>query len=279
MHGAYPTRTAQHIAPNFLTECYLPNPSPRVCRSRSRSCSGSRGNPRRSRSSCRACHLAASFHAFRGSTGGYAFPLHDQRPLSHRVNLAPGLLSRLEAAHGAPPAPQEVFDAILCLLSARSYTLRFAAGLEGDFPHEPFPRDVGVMARAAELGARIRALQTFASPAAPAHDTASIAPAPSVTTELTGNVAHDAGAITLGSDGTARVDGVPEAVWDFAVSGYALLPRWLAHRRRQKVDAAMLDAVRDLVARTGHLIALMTEADSILASALGDSLSRTDFAL
>ncbi len=226
------------------------------------------------------CHaLLPDYHAFRGSTGGFAFPLYDRRPLSHPVNLAPRLLDRLKAAHGAPPVPQEVFDAILCLLSARSYTLRFAADLEGDFPHIPFPSDPAVMARAAALGGRIRALQTFAAPPHPAHGTATIATAPGPETRLASGVTYDAGAITLGGDGTARVEGVPRAVWDFAVSGYALLPRWLAHRRGQRVDAATLDAVRDLVARIGHLVALITEADAVLADALSDPLSRTDLAL
>lgn len=226
------------------------------------------------------CHaLVPDRHAFRGSTGGYAFPLYDNRPLSHPVNLAPRLLERLEIAYGTLPAPQNVFDAILCLLSARSYTLRFAADLEGDFPHVPFPRDPTVMARAAALGARFRALQTFDSPADPAHNTAIVATAPGAATLLASGISRDAGAIVLGSDGSARVEGVSTAVWDFTISGYAILPRWLAHRRGQKVDAAMLDAVRDLVARVGQLIALMTEADDILVNALSDSLSRSDFAI
>jgi hypothetical protein len=226
------------------------------------------------------CHgLVPDRHAFRGSTGGYAFPLHDRQPLSHPVNLAPRLMKGLAAAHGSPSAPENVFDAILGLLSARSYTLRFAADLEGDFPHVPFPRDTAVMARAAALGARIRTLQTFAGPADPAYDTAIIATAPSAATTLAGSIEHGAGAIILGSDGTARVEGVPIAVWEFAVSGYALLQRWLLHRRGQRVDAAMLDAVRDLVARIGNLIALMADADAVLVDALGNSLSRADFGL
>ena len=135
------------------------------------------------------------------------------------------------------------------------------------------------MARAAALGASIRTLQTFASPADPAHDTAAIVTAPSPTTTLAGSIDYDAGAIILGSDGTARVEGVPIAVWEFAVSGYALLPRWLGHRRGQPVDGAMLNAVRDLVARIGHLIALMADADAVLVDALKDTLTRADLGL
>ncbi len=183
------------------------------------------------------------------------------------------------AAHGVPPAPQEVFDVILCLLSARSYTLRAAADLEGDFPHVPFTRDPAVMTRAAALGARIRAIETFAARPEPACDTARIATAPGPMTELAGDIEHEAGAIVLGSDGTARVENVPVSVWDFAVSGCALLPRWLKHRRGQRVDAEMLDAIRDLVARIAHLSTLIAGADSILSDALEDPLTRSDFGL
>lgn len=225
------------------------------------------------------CHASLpDYHALSGR-GGYAFLLHDRRPLSHSSNVVPAVLNHLATVYGTPPEPQEVFDSILCLLSARSYTLRFASDLESDFPHIPFPRDAAVMARAAVLGARIRALQTFAAPPDPAHNTATVATAPGAETKLAAGIAHDDGVIILGNDGSARIEGVPGVVWGFAVSGYALLPRWLAHRKGQKVDAALLDAVRDLVARVAQLIALMADADAVLSDALSDTLDRADLGL
>lgn len=115
------------------------------------------------------CHgLLPDYHAFRGSYGGYAFPLHDRRPEFAGTNISRALLDGLTALYGAPVTPEQVFDAVLCLLSARSYTLRFAGDLEDVFPHVPFPADHGAFVRAAALGADIRAIQTFAgTPAAP----------------------------------------------------------------------------------------------------------------
>ncbi len=82
------------------------------------------------------CHaLLPDRHAFRGSYGGYAFPFYDRRPGQGPINLKAELIEALNAAHGATVGPQEVFDAILCLLSAQSYTLRFAEDLEDVFPH------------------------------------------------------------------------------------------------------------------------------------------------
>ncbi len=78
-------------------------------------------------------------HAFRGSYGGYAFPLHDRRPNINAPNIPLALIESLSAAYGEPVAAEDVFDAILTLLSATSYSLRFAEDLEDVFPHVPLP--------------------------------------------------------------------------------------------------------------------------------------------
>jgi len=80
-------------------------------------------------------------HSFRGSYGGYAFPLCDNRAGHGPFNVSPNLLAGLAANYGAPVSAQDTFDAILALLSATSYTLRFAEDLEDVFPHVPFPSD------------------------------------------------------------------------------------------------------------------------------------------
>ena len=86
------------------------------------------------------CHgLLPDYHAFRGSYGGYAFPLHDRRPTHALPNLSAELIGGLTALYGMNVTAEEVFDAILCFLSAESYTLRFAEDLEDQLPHIPLP--------------------------------------------------------------------------------------------------------------------------------------------
>jgi len=86
------------------------------------------------------CHgLLPDYHSFRGSYGGYTFALHDRRPGHGAYNLRPELVASLSAAYGEAITAEDVFDAILCLLSATSFTLRFAEDLEDVFPHVPFP--------------------------------------------------------------------------------------------------------------------------------------------
>lgn len=211
-------------------------------------------------------------HAFRGSYGGYAFPLHDRRPGHSPINMSPSLLSGLSSAYGLSVLPQDAFDAILALLSASSYTLRFAEDLEDVFPHIPFPADPAVFARAVAIGREIRAVETFGrSPAA--LDMVSQLVTPPSAGPLAAVDWID-GEITLRDDGTGVLAGIPKGVWDFAVSGYRLLPRWLAAREGESVDLTLVAAVRDVAARVAELIDLFDQADAVLIDALADTLGR-----
>ena len=72
---------------------------------------------------------------------------------------------------------------------------------------------------------------------------------------------------------------MPRAVWDFAVSGYRVLPRWLAARVGQPVDLTLVAAVRDLIARIAELLALFDRADAVLVDTLADTLGRDELGL
>ena len=220
------------------------------------------------------CHgLVPDRHAFRGSYGGYAFPLHDRRPGHGPFNLKPELIAALEDAYGSEVTPQDVFDVILCLLSATSYTTRFAEDLEDVFPHIPFPAARTVFDDAARIGAEIRAVETFARAPGPAFVNGRALAATAPTGPL-GPVEHKDGGIILCGDGSGAVTDVPVEVWDFAVSGYRLLPRWLAAREGIEIGPNFIPELRDLVGRIAELIDLFVTADSLLVRTLDDPLSR-----
>lgn len=224
------------------------------------------------------CHgVLPDYHAFRGSYGGYVFPLHDRRPEVAGTNLAPLLIDGLCAAYGVAVSPQQVFDAILALLSAQSYTLRFAEDLEDVFPHIPFPADPGVFVALAALGALIRATQTFDA----AHTLAAVADPAFVrlaSAPTRGAALHKAEPVADGlalcADGSGRIEGLPPALWAFEVSGYPVLRRWLEARVGQQVDLALYDALRDVCARLAELIGLYRQADTLLGAALTATLNR-----
>jgi hypothetical protein len=217
------------------------------------------------------------YHAFRGSYGGYAFPLHDRRPAVDDTNLAHPLIDGLGAAYGTAVEPEQVFHAILCLLSARTYTLRFAEDLEDVFPHVPFPADHAVFERAAALGGRIRAIQTFGHGAQPEAladaGFVRLLVAPNPGSSLAASQ-PDGSRLALCADGSGIVDDLPPRLWSFEVSGYPVLARWLEGRRGLALDLAMFDAFRDICGRIADLLGLAEQADAILEAALAATLNR-----
>lgn len=223
------------------------------------------------------CHgLLPDYHAFRGNYGGYAFPLFDRRAAHGPYNLRSEVVSALTAAYGSPSmpvSPESVFDTVLALLSASTYSRRFAEDLENTFPHVPFPSDRTNFDRAAEIGAEIRAVETFSrQPGSVFTKGRSL-----ISTEPKGLLAageYKDGGIALCADGTGRVDNIPVEIWEFSVSGYRVLLRWLDARKGSPVDEAFTRALRDLVGRIGELIDLFARADDILGRTLANPLSR-----
>jgi predicted helicase len=221
------------------------------------------------------CHgLLPDYHAFRGSYGGYAFPLHDRRPNVNASNMAPQLVANLSAAYGEPIAPEDIFDAILCLLSATSYTLRFAEDLEDVFPHVPFPAHLLVFHDAVRIGWEIRAVETFARDPGEAYRPAGFVRVETQPRGALAAVDHVDGTVTLCADGSGLVTGLPHAIWDFSVSGYRVLPRWLEARIGLPADFALVRELRDICGRIAELIDLFAKADIVLEATLQETLTR-----
>lgn len=217
--------------------------------------------------------LLPDYHAFRGSYGGYAFPLHDRRPNINAPNVSATLIEGLSTAYGEAITATDVFDGILCLLSATSYTLRFAEDLEDVFPHVLFPARYATFQCAVHIGREIRALETFERQSGEAYRRPDFM---RIVTEPRGTVApveYADGTITLCDDGTGQITGLPQSVWNFSVSGYRLMPRWLEARVGLPVDLALVRDLRDIGERIAELIDLFAEADTVLGVVLHESLT------
>jgi len=233
------------------------------------------------------CHGAKpDQHAFRGSYGGWVFPLRRHAGGPDASFLHPALLSGLAGTYGVSPPPQEVFDAILALLSATSYTTRFAADLEDDLPHVPLPGVYATFANAAALGAAIRGLEGFSNEPSTAYRRARLTGTATGVTLAVPTPARayladgsGSGVVLLQADGSLRISGVPERTWTFEVSGYRVMYRWLAARNGEALDAALLRAALDLVWRITELYHLFDSADSVLDQAVTSPLTRTDLGL
>ncbi len=225
-------------------------------------------------------------HSFRGAYGGWVFPLRRHAGGANASFLHPMLVAGLSAVYGVSPAPQDIFDAILALLSGTTYTTRFAADLEDDFPHVPFPASPEVFTEAAAVGAAIRRIQCMSEPPSPDYRQAKLIGTASgvildVPTPARAFLADGAGAgsILLQSDGSLRLAGISERAWNLEVSGYKVLYRWLAARNGEALDAVLLRATLDLAWRVTELYHLFDLADSVLDRAVAVPLTRTDLGM
>jgi predicted helicase len=220
------------------------------------------------------CHaLVPDYHAFSGR-GGYAFPLHDRRPEFDRSNVSPQLIQSLSVGYGEPVTAEEIFDAILCLLSATSYSLRFAEDLEDVFPHIPFASRREVFMDAVRVGREIRAVETFARPPSEIYRRVDFARIASEPRDMVAPVEYSDGSITLCRDRSGRITGLPQTVWDFSVSGYRLLPRWLEARIGLRADLNFVRELRDICGRIAELVDLFDRADIVLAATLHETMTR-----
>jgi hypothetical protein len=223
--------------------------------------------------------LLPDYHAFRGSYGGYAFPAHDRRPTANASNISSSLIANLSAAYGEVVSAEDIFDSIVCLLSATSYTLRFAEDLEDVFPHIPFPARNEVFLRAARIGRDIRAVETFERPALEQFRPLNLA---RLETQPNGNIVaveFEDGTFSLSEDGSGRITGVPDAVWNFSVSGYDVLPRWLRARIGLPATLLFVNELRDICGRIAELLDLFRQADIVLNDTLHEALSRDALSL
>jgi hypothetical protein len=230
--------------------------------------------------------LLPDYHAFRGSYGGYAFPLFDRRHGASAHNLNPALLDGLTSLYGQTVTPDAVFDAIAALLSATSYTRRFAWDLEEAFAHIPFPAEAVVFAEAARVGGEIRALECFIREPEREYRGARLlgrasgvilAAPPQRNAFLEDGSGR--GFIPLQEDQSLRLAGVSRPAFEFAVSGYRVLYRWLAARNGEAIDAALQRGILDIVWRIEELLHWFDAADAVLERALVRPVTRAELSL
>jgi hypothetical protein len=131
-----------------------------------------------------------------------------------------------------------------------------------------------VFSDAVSTGREIRAVETFARQPSEAYlrpDFVRVATQPHGTVAA---VVYADGSITLCGDGTGKITGLPQSVWDFSVSGYRVLPRWLEARIGLPVELNLIRELRDICGRIAELIDLLARADMVLQATLPETLTR-----
>jgi hypothetical protein len=201
-------------------------------------------------------------HSFKGDTGGHVFPLWLD-PDHTEPNLARGFLARLRSHLRADVAADDIFAYVYGLLSAPGYQAKFVDELAQGFPRVPFPVDVEVFRRVAELGGKLLAAHQLPAPSGRARLTGSPGP-------LSSRPSWEDGRLQISAAGF--VEPVSETAWRYSVSGYRVIERWL--RARAGLDLArdfdLIDQLHRVVAAVEASVRLGTQLDAALARVLDD---------
>lgn len=223
-------------------------------------------------------------HAFRGSYGGSVFALWDRRgghegqeilELERAHNFTASVLPALERAWGEEPRPEEVFAFIYAVLSAPSYTLEFRSDLRTEFPRIPFPRDSEVFRRGADLGWTLVRIHG-GEEGYPADGSLTLQSPPERLDTIT--LDYDAERIVWEEESDSYVGPVTRAAMDYSVSGYHVIPQWLARRRDVAFHHQLRTEMLDLIWRVERTMDLSEELDDLLAQLMvGDTLHAKEF--
>jgi hypothetical protein len=199
-------------------------------------------------------------HFFNGRGGRDIIPLY-RDALGTTANITEGLTRALSSGLNIPEIlPEDLFCYAYCILSSPYYKEYFADGLQRPGARLPITKSPSLWNEAVEIGKTLLWLHSFAtrfideSSSRSQHvpivsDIQLIEPVSSLPRSIS-EIRHDlsTGLLHIG-DGT--VCGVSAEVWNYSVSGWRVLEKWLSYRTRSGAGRAAsssnpLDLIRPL---------------------------------
>ena len=159
------------------------------------------------------------------------------------ANVAPGLLDELSSRFGFDVTANDLLAYVACLTSHGGYTTRFHEDLSDPGVRVPLTADGALFLECARLGSRIVWLYTYGERFVDAGDLRPPGPprvsgpeAPKVRSPIPDDedlmpieATYEAATQTLRL-GEGSISPVPLAVWEFNVSGYEVVQRWIKKR-------------------------------------------------
>jgi hypothetical protein len=186
--------------------------------------------------------------------------------------------------------PEDIFHYIYAVLHAPGYRERYVEFLRYDFPRIPLPVSAAQFVALADSGAALTRLHLFEGPS------------PAVTTNypVPGSNMVEAGRPRYlypgeqAPDGAGSIDvgriyisadhpksgvrgqyfrGVDPEVWEFRIGGYQVCEKWLKARRGRQLALSDIGHFQRMVATVARTIAIMSDLDAPVASALPEPVS------
>jgi hypothetical protein len=191
-------------------------------------------------------------HHYKGSFGGRVFPLWADAA-ANQTNLSSGLVRTLGETYGTLVAPDAVMAYIAAVAAHPGYVARFRDNLKQPGLRIPITADRSLFDEAVAIGREVIWLHTFGErfadgrPAGAPRVTAGPEPTvpkggalPTTLAEMPHDLDYDPGAQRL-KIGKGFIDNVSPAVWDYEVSGKAVIRQWWSYRRLDRSKPPMGD--------------------------------------
>jgi len=180
--------------------------------------------------------LVPDLDHFRGSFGARAVIPLWRDAAATRANVATESLARLAETYGFPVGPQALMAYCYGLLATRGYTTRFAEELTAPGARVPMTSSPALFRRAMALGQRLLAIHTFRL--VPRGAARCLAPVGGAHPR---HFTYDPDQQVL-QLGDGLFGPISREVWDYAVSGLAVVRSWV-RRRMPKNGTSLLDAI------------------------------------
>lgn len=192
--------------------------------------------------------LMPDLHHYKGSFGGRAYPLWDDKKAT-KPNLPQTLLEFLTEKFGSPVSGKDLFAYIAAIASHPGYIERFSEDLVQPGLRIPLTANFDLFKEAVELGSRVIWLQTFGeryvdvtngrpqgaprlpkdlAPRIPAEGAISNNPA-----AMPDEMSYDLNLHQL-RVGNGFVENVAPEVWKYEVSGKQVLRQWFSYRKKNR---------------------------------------------
>lgn len=182
---------------------------------------------------------------YKGSFGGRVFPLWKDAAATE-PNVSPAAVKALAKAFGAPVDPVDVFAYVAGVLAHPAFTATHREDLIRPGLRVPLTADAALFRRAADLGREVIWLHTFGErfnggkpPGEPRLPTSEQPrhsaehPIPTTPEGFPDTLDYDAATRRL-KVGSGVIENVPQAVWDYEVSGKNVLTQWFSYRKKDR---------------------------------------------
>lgn len=194
--------------------------------------------------------LIPDLHHFNGRGGKDILPLYRDKE-GQTPNLAPRLLEVLGSTLGRSVTPEDFAAYVYGVLAHPGYTATFAEEIEAEpGPRVPITRDPALFEKAVALGRELLWLHTYGERYGvdtwpPKGVAKLVAAIPHEEEAYPESFAYDPDTQTL-RVGAGEIRPVSKAVWDYEISGWKPLQKWLKYRMKQPAGrtSSELDQIR-----------------------------------